>query len=154
MSAPPAANSVPISQAGSIIGPPVPESIGSVVTRDPDLLVPDEAYEASHDPHQQPALPAAEVAAVATIVRPDDPTPQLPISVMALVRDVVSIGTSKSDLITIRFFADHSTHPLRSPLSVPSSAQAPASRVDLSCKSPPGTGHASYVPLLCLGRNF
>ncbi|KAI0278610.1 hypothetical protein BGY98DRAFT_509337 [Russula aff. rugulosa BPL654] len=67
MSAPPAANSVPISQAGSIIGPPVPESIGSVVTRDPDLLVPDEAYEASHDPHQQPALPAAEVAAVATM---------------------------------------------------------------------------------------
>ena len=151
MSAPPAANSVPISQAGSIIGPPVPESIGSVITRDPDLLIPDEA---SHDLHQQPAPLAAEVAAVATIVRPDDPTPQLPISVMALVRDVVSIGTSKSDLITIRFFADHSTHPLRSPLSIPSSAQAPASRVDLSCKSPPGTGHASYVPLLCLGRNF
>jgi hypothetical protein len=33
--------------------------------------------------------------------------------VNTVVRDVVSIGTSKSDLITIRFFADHSTHPLR-----------------------------------------
>jgi hypothetical protein len=72
---PPAANSVPISQAGSIIGPPIPESIGSVVTRDPDLLVSNEAYKASHDPYQQPALPAAEVATVATIVRPNDPTP-------------------------------------------------------------------------------
>jgi hypothetical protein len=78
ISPPLAANSVPIAQAASIIGPSVPESIGTIITRDPDLLVPDEA---SHDPRQQPA-PAAEIAAVATIMRPDDPTPQLQISEM------------------------------------------------------------------------
>jgi hypothetical protein len=78
ISPPPAVNSVPIAQAASIIGPSVPESIEMVVTRDPDLLVPDET---SHDPRQQPA-PAAEIAAVATMVRPDDPAPQLQISEM------------------------------------------------------------------------
>ena len=73
ISPPPLApNSVPIAQAASMIGPSA-ESIGTVVTRDPDLLVPDEA---SHDPRQQPALSAAEVAPL------DDPTPQLQISEM------------------------------------------------------------------------
>ena len=76
---PPAVNSTPIAQTASIIGPSVPESIGTVVSRDPDLLVPDEA---PHHPRQQPALPATEIAAVATIVRPDDPARQLQISEM------------------------------------------------------------------------
>jgi hypothetical protein len=79
ISPPAGANSVLIAQATSIIGPSVLENIGTVVTRDPDPLVPDKA---SHDPRPQPALPAAEIAAVATIVRPDDPTPQLQISEM------------------------------------------------------------------------
>lgn len=74
----PATNSVPIAQAASIIGPSIPERVGTVVTRDPDLLVSDEA---SHGPRQQPA-PAAEIAAVAIIMQPDDPTSQLQISEM------------------------------------------------------------------------
>jgi hypothetical protein len=77
ISPPSAANSVSIAQAASIIGPSVPESIGTVVTRASYLLVADGA---SHDPRQQPALPAAEIAGIATIVQPDDPTPQLQIS--------------------------------------------------------------------------
>jgi hypothetical protein len=85
ISPPPATNSVPITQTASISGPPsVPERIGAIVTRDPDLLVPDEA---SHDPRQQPA-PAAEIAAVATIMQPDDPTPQLQISEMGVISQV------------------------------------------------------------------
>ena len=75
---PTATNSVAIAQSASIIGPSA-ENSGTGVTRDPDLLVPDDA---SHDPHQQPAPSAAEIAAVATIVRPDNSTPQLQISEM------------------------------------------------------------------------
>ena len=118
MSVPPAANSVPISQAGSIIGPPVPESIGSVVTRDPDLLIPDEA---SHDPHQQPAPLAAEVAAVVTIVRPDDPTPQLPISVMG---DISQVPADTSPT---------SAHPDSVPTPISLSSRQPSSFVPDAC---------------------
>ena len=75
---PPATNSTLIAQPASIFEPSA-ENTGTGVTRDPGLLVPDEA---SHDPHQQPAPSAAEIAGVATTARPDDPTPQLQISEM------------------------------------------------------------------------
>jgi hypothetical protein len=121
ISAPPAANSVPISQAGSIIGPSVSESIGSVVIRDPDLLVSNEAYEASHDPYQQPVLPATEVAAVATIVRPDDLTPQLPISIM---EDISQVPTDTSPT---------SAHPNSIPMPIFLSSRQPSSFVSDAC---------------------
>lgn len=61
----------------SIAASSVRESTGTVVTRDPNLLVPGEA---PHNPCQEPSPSTAEVAAVLTVVRPDDPTPQLRIS--------------------------------------------------------------------------
>ena len=99
----PAANSMPIAQAASIIGPSVPERIGTVITRDPDLLVPDEV---SHDPRQQPA--------VATIVRPDDPTPQLQVSEMG------DISQTAETLLT-------SEHPDTVPTPIPPSSIPPSS---------------------------
>jgi hypothetical protein len=85
ISPPPATNTVHIAQAASIAGSSVPESIGSVVTEDPDLLVPGEA---PRDPCQEPTPSTAEVAAAVTIVWPDDSTPQLQISEMGDISQV------------------------------------------------------------------
>ena len=100
----PAANSGPTAQAASVIGSSVPESIGSIVTRDPDPLVPDEA---SHDPRQQPALPAAEIAAVASIVRPEEPTSQLQISDMGDISQApadTSLTSAHSDSVPMPIY--------------------------------------------------
>jgi hypothetical protein len=84
-SPPPATKAVHIAQASSIAGPSVHESIGTVVTEDPDPLVPGEA---PPDPCQEPSPSAAEIDAVATILRPNDPTPQLQISEMGDISQV------------------------------------------------------------------
>ena len=113
-SPPPRTKTVHIAQATSIAGSSVPESIGTVVAEDPDLLV---SGEAPHDPCQEPSPSAAEVAAVATIVRPDDPTPQLQISEMGDISQAPA-GTSLT-----------SAHPDCVPAPIPLSSRPPPSFV-------------------------
>ena len=74
---PPTTKTAHIARATSIVDSSVPERIETVVTRDPDLLVPGEV---PHDPYQEPSPSAVETVDVATIVRADDPTPRLQIS--------------------------------------------------------------------------
>jgi hypothetical protein len=71
-SRPLATDSTHIAQATSVAGPSVPESIGTAVTWDPNLLVPGET---SDDPGQ--SAPSAAEIATTNLVWSDDPTPEI-----------------------------------------------------------------------------
>lgn len=102
-SPPPATKTVHITQATSIAGSSVP-----------DLLIPGEVPQ---DPCHESSPSAAEVAAVATIVRPDDPTPQLQISEMGGISQV----PAETPLA--------SAHPDSVPTPIPQPSRPPSSFV-------------------------